>query len=415
MDGIPIAEPTNAILAAITFVLEEIVTDLNSRFLGSVLLASVLGAFVAHAFLGPQPAFALQYIGVSSWTVYLLVPVVAAAASLVGVFFQEATLKLRARRKGFERVPDWCRPALGGIVTWLLGSAVFLTTGRLGIFGLGYGDLSAGLSNHLPWTIAGILLGAKLLATIACYGFGGCGGIFSPTLFVGGMCGIFMSGLLGSVYDFQPHEQTLLAVVGMSACLGAVVRAPITSILIVFEMTHEFDLVPPLMVTALISHAISQRFTKKNFYEALLTQDGHDLEHLIPPRDLNTWQQLPVSAIANFQPVIVSNLEPDELEKTLKAHPYQCFPYSPDGTNWHFLRRQEIESALQEGRVPGLEKSVTCQPGISVRRLQHLLIESPTGVVLIKDKDGRNLLGLITLHDLLRAEVAMAEAHKDGF
>ena len=79
----------------------------------------------------------------------------------------------------------------------------------------------------------------------------------------------------------------------MSACLGAVVRAPVTGILIVFEMTHEFSLVPALMIGALISQGISRRMTRANFYDAILEQDGYKLEKLLPPRDLRSWQNCP--------------------------------------------------------------------------------------------------------------------------
>jgi CIC family chloride channel protein len=98
-------------------------------------------------------------------------------------------------------------------------------------------------------------LGAKLLATVLCHGLGGCGGIFSPTLFLGGMCGVCLAGLGALALPLNGPDQLTLAVVGMSACLGAVVRAPVTGILIVFEMTHEFSLVPALMVGALVSQA----------------------------------------------------------------------------------------------------------------------------------------------------------------
>ena len=84
---------------------------------------------------------------------------------------------------------------MGGLITWALGCSIFLATGHLGVFSLGYDDLSAGLSHELSWRVAAILLGAKFMATVACYGLGGCGGIFSPTLFLGGMCGIALAGL----------------------------------------------------------------------------------------------------------------------------------------------------------------------------------------------------------------------------
>ena len=79
---------------------------------------------------------------------------VAAVAAVVGVVCQKWTMGLRARRKAFLRVPAWVWPSLGGVITWVLGSAVFVTTGHSGVFGLGYDDLSAGLGLQLGWKIA---------------------------------------------------------------------------------------------------------------------------------------------------------------------------------------------------------------------------------------------------------------------
>jgi len=404
-----LAAAFNTPVAAVTFVLEEIVQDLNSRYLGGVLLASVIGALVAHGFIGKQPAFLLATIESPGWAAYALTPLVAAAAALVGLYFQKSTLALRARRKGFENVPLWIRPAMGGFITWVIGCGVFFLTGSMGVFSLGYQDLSQALTEHFDWALAGVLLASKLVATIACYGFGGCGGIFSPTLFFGGMSGIVLAGLLGMVFPLHPSDHILLAVVGMSACMGAVVRAPVTSILIVFEMTHEFALLPALMIGTLVSQAISRKLAKENFYDALLHQDGHQLEHVIPPRDLQSWQQLPVSAIANFSPVLLKDLSRETVEASLKQHPYLAFPVILDKQLTGVLTRAEAEKAMRENREPRLEPAVTCRPNQSIRELQLLLIESTTGVVVLTDRPGGRVLGLVTLHDLFRAEVSIAE------
>ena len=405
-----LAAAFNTPLAAVTFVLEEIIADLNSALLGSVLLASVIGAFVVHALVGKQPAFALSGVETSGWFVYGLTPVVAAVAAFIGVVFQKWTMGLRARRKDFRRVPAWVRPSLGGLITWVLGSAVFVTTGHLGVFGLGYEDLSAGLGLQLGWKIAGILLGAKLLATVLCYGLGGCGGIFSPTLFLGGMCGICLAGLSALAVPMSGPDQLALAVVGMSACLGAVVRAPVTGILIVFEMTHEFSLVPALMLGALVSQAISRKLNRHSFYEEILVQDGHRLEHVIPPRDLRGWQQLPVAAVANFHPVMATELTFAAMQELLRAHPYQRFPVVLNGTVTGILTRKEAEAALLAKRPPSLEPVVTCLRRDSIAILQDRLIESNSLIVVLLDRPGGHMLGVVTLHDLLRAQAAMSGA-----
>ncbi|MGO9199443.1 MAG: chloride channel protein [Limisphaerales bacterium] len=405
-----LAAAFNTPLAAVTFVLEEIIADLNSALLGSVLLASVIGAFVVHGLVGKQPAFTLTGVDSPRWLVYVLTPVVAAVAALVGVVFQKWTMGLRAKRKEFRHVPAWMRPALGGAITWALGSAVFLQTGRLGVFSLGYDDLSAGLAMQLGWKLAAILLGAKLVATVLCYGLGGCGGIFSPTLFLGGMCGICLAGVSGLAMPLSGADQLALGVVGMSACLGAVVRAPVTGILIVFEMTHEFSLVPALMVGALVSQGISRKLCRHSFYEEILVQDGHRLEHVIPPRDLQAWRQLPVSAIARFEPVMASDLRAEALVRLLKSHPYQRFPVVQNGTLAGVLTRKEAERAMAEKREPKVEAAVTCVPVEKVGELQGKVIESNSLMVVMVDRPGGQVLGVVTLHDVLRAEAAMAEA-----
>ena len=347
-----LAAAFNTPIAAVTFVMEEIIQDLNSNLLGQRIAG--LGDRRTHCAWFGRPAAGVFHrehrcanvAGVCADAVCR------GAGQFVGVVFQKTTLDLRERQRQPGKIPGWLKPAIGATLAWGIGASVFLLTGHLGVFGLGYGDLTAGLNQQLPWDIAGVLLVAKLLATVLCYGFGGCGGIFSPTLFFGGMSGLLLAGVVGLVTPLPTEDTLTLAVVGMSACLGAVVRAPVTGILIVFEMTHEFSLVPVLMIGALISQAISRRLTRANFYDAILEQDGHKLEKLLPPRDLQSWQKLPVSAIANFQPVMLNSLEPVEVEKILKAHAFGCFPVMT-GANWPALpcglnwQRRRPKSARQ--------------------------------------------------------------------
>jgi len=223
------------------------------------------------------------------------------------------------------------------------------------------------------------------------------------------MCGVCLTGLSAKVMPLSAPDQLALTVVGMSACLGCVVRAPVTGILIVFEMTHEFSLVPALMIGALVSETISRRMNRLSFYDALIKQDGHQIEHVKPPRDLQGWLQLPVSAIANFRPVLVQNLNADELTVLLKAHPYQRFAAIHDGVLVGILTRKEAESAIAERRQPKLETAVTCLPHQTIRELQSLLIDSTAFMVVLLDEPNGKILGLITLHDLLRAEVSVAK------
>ena len=406
-----LAAAFNTPLAAITFVLEEMLNnEFSSRVLGGVVFAAVTGALIVQAFLGPQPAFSLPAVESVTWLMYAILPVVATAASLIGVAFQTLTLRIRERVRDRGRLPAWLRPVEGAVITWVLGCAVFLVSGHTGVFGLGYNDLSLALTNNLAWQIAGLLVVAKLAATVASYAWGGSGGIFSPTLFLGGLTGFFLAGVAGTWIPLGPSDRIVLAAVGMSACFNAVVRAPLTALLIVFEMTHQFSMVPALMFCSLVSQAIGGRLGgRHNFYDALLLQDGHELIRIKPPRDLKSWQNLAVSEIAKARPVAVTSLEPAALRDVLSRYPYGRFPLIVDGAIQGVIRRQEIEAALAAKRDPRADPPEFCAPGASVREVGNLLIKSASGMVLVRDGPGAELRSLVTLHDLVRVQASFSD------
>jgi CIC family chloride channel protein len=409
-----LAAAFNAPLASVAFVLEEIIGDLNSRSLGMVLVAAVVGAFVVHACIGAQPAFSLPNITEPTWRAYLLMPVAAALGAVAGAFFQRATLDLRAASRKRPVVPRWLHPLAGGLLTWVIGMAVFAKSGRLGIFGLGYDDLSDALSHGMAWKLAAVLLIGKLIATIACYGLGGCGGIFSPNLFFGAMAGVVVAGIGGDFMHLSQGDIVLLEVGGMSAGLGAAVQAPVTAILIIFEMTHQFELVPGLMLAGLVSQVIARAMNPVSFYEEALEQDGHQMEHLIPPRDLRSWHNLPISAIATFKPIVITDMAEQALKDLLAAHPYRHFPVQTGENVTGVARRTEIELALAGKRPVQIEPVPSCRPGDTIRGCQSLLIESPTETLVVSDQPDGKVLGIVTLHDILRAQVSMSDREGAG-
>jgi len=402
-----LAAAFNTPLAAITFAIEEVIGDLNSRFLGRVVLASVLGAFVVYAFLGRQPAFALPAVENVSWLHYAAVPLVAFLAASAGRVFQTSTMGLRGRLIHQGRVPGWLLPVAGGVITWAIGISVYLATGKIGVFGLGYQNLSSALNNAFDWRVAGLLVLAKLAATVVSYSFGACGGIFAPSLFIGGMSGYFLGGLIGLWLPLTPADRIVLSAVGMSACLGSIVRAPLTSMLIVFEMTHQFSLVPGLLLGTIVSQAVARFIGPLNFYDALLVQDGRDLHKVRPPLDLQSWQNLPVSAIANLRPVVIHDLSADGLKKTVTRYPYAYFPLVIGGRLQGILGRGEIQSGLAAGATPEVRRAVTCHPGQTVREIGDKFIESPSNILIVLDQETGSVMGIITLHDLIRAQASI--------
>jgi chloride channel protein, CIC family len=286
----------NTPLSAIAFVLEQISEDLNHRdFLAQVLIASATATFVSHTLLGENPAFAIPAVSHISGIPYLLVVPLAGLAALAGVGFQKGTLAWRSQIKRTKRVPLFLKPAVGALINWVLGIAVFFGIAKIGVFGLGYGDLETMLGGGVTASQATFLLIAKLAATTAVYAWGGVGGIFSPTLFFGAAVGLVFGDLCGLVVDLGPSDRIALSVAGMSACFGAVVRAPITSILIVFEMTHEFSFVPLLMIGTIASQAVSRSLCRTDFYNGVIEQDGIVLERYLSSPSLPSLQSRPIS------------------------------------------------------------------------------------------------------------------------
>ncbi|MDD5200708.1 MAG: chloride channel protein [Terrimicrobiaceae bacterium] len=273
-----LAAAFNSPLAGVALVLEEIAGGRDqAKFAGRSLFAAALAVLIVYLMLGNHAALPLRANIPLEWRALWLSPVVALVAGLAGIAFQWSTLRLRGWMKR-SPIPPALRPACGAAVGCAAAVAAFALTGRLGVFGLGEGDLLATLQNHLAWSVAGCLLAAKILATTFCYGAGGCGGIFAPLIFFGGMSGTLVFGLAQSAFGLDPDDQTMLSLIGMTACLCSVVRAPITSILIVTEMTQQLQALPALMVAAVIGAFLNHYILGENLYDSALRQDGIEFE-----------------------------------------------------------------------------------------------------------------------------------------
>ena len=233
-------------------------------------------------------------------------------------------------------------------------------------------------------------------------------------IFFGAMAGLGVAGAAQLVMPLHGSDLAMLAVIGMSATLGAVVRAPVTSILIVFEMTHEFALVPPLMLGAIVSQAISRRLLAHNFYDALLEQDGHDLDRFTPPRDLSSWHRQPVVALANPRPIVLASLETGVVKSVLARHPYQAFPVIKDGVFAGILWRETAEAALKQGITPALRPTVVCRPDEPLKQAELSMIEHGATVAVVIPEGETKMTGILTLHDLLRAGLAASEQSETG-
>jgi CIC family chloride channel protein len=263
-----IAAAFNTPLAAVVFALEEIVGDLHAPVLGSVVLASATSWGVLRLFLGNNPLFKVpqyQLVHPAEFAIYAVLGVI---GGLVSVVFTKLLLGMRAY---FLRMPQktvWVQPAVGGLVVGLLGWAVPQ------VLGVGYGYVGDALNGRMALELMALLVVLKLVAVTTSYASGNAGGIFGPALFIGAMVGGSVGTWAHRLFPVYTANPGAYALVGMGAAFAGIVRAPMTSVLMIFEMTQDYAVIVPLMISNLVSLFISSRLQRMPIYEALAIQDG---------------------------------------------------------------------------------------------------------------------------------------------
>src|ERR1700678_3180712 len=263
-----IAAAFNTPLAAVLFALEEIVGDLNAPVMGAVVLASATAWIVLLGSLGNHPLFKVpqyQLVHPAEFAVYAVLGV---AGGLISAVFAKLLLGIRERFLRFPRHTVWFQPLAGGLLVGVMGWFVPQ------VLGVGYGFVGEALNGNMAFKMMLLLVVLKLFAVTVSYASGNAGGIFGPALFIGAMLG----GSVGTVaHYFFPHYTATpgaYALVGMGAVFAGVVRAPMTSVLMIFEMTQDYAVIVPLMIANLVSLFIASRLQHEPIYEALAVQDG---------------------------------------------------------------------------------------------------------------------------------------------
>jgi CIC family chloride channel protein len=295
-----IAAAFNTPIAAITFALEEIVGSLNQRLLGGIVVATVAAAVVEHALVGGHPVFAVPQYALRQWWELIGYSVLGVFAAVAATVFVKSVLWMRGAVRGWSGCPGWAKPGVGGVLVALLG------TPFPAVLGIGYATLSTALLGQLPMTTMAVLSMVKLAATVVSYAWGLAGGIFAPSLYIGGMLG----GALGAgIQHWVPANPNLVgsfALVGMGAFFAGAIRAPITSIMIIFEMTGDYAIILPLMIANVISYTLAARWQPTPIYDALLKQDGLHLgDH-----DMSAFRQLSVASAMTHAVVTAGPAEP---------------------------------------------------------------------------------------------------------
>lgn len=417
-----IAAAFNAPIAAVTFTIEEIVGDLDQTLLSGVVVAAALAAAVEHSILGGHPVFSVpgsyQLQHVSSLLVYAMLGV---AAALVSRVFYTILLGLRRRLLRSRRCERALIPGLGGLAAGLLAVGVHAWLGVGGVLGDGHETLSAALTGTLTLHIMAALAAAKLLATAACYSTGGAGGIFAPVLFIGGMLG----GVFGHVDQMLLHpeggEFGAFALVGMGAFFAATIRAPITSVLIIFEMTRSYGLILPLMIANSVAYVLARMWRPVPIYEALLQQDGLQLPHT----------KRAAAALSAFRVQDAMTTELVALESSesiasavsrIQVHDFSMYPVVDEhGGLTGLVSLARLKHRLAEGRGAALvaseARAETClRSDLALVDAVATMSALAARQMAVVEGDSRRLVGVLSMSDVLRAhtEAARATASLEG-
>ena len=292
----------NAPLAGAFFALEEILGSLSVSAFPPVVVASVVGAVVSRAAFGNHPAFPIprEYGYTGLVEVLVLFPLLGVLCALMSVLFVRTYFGLGGVAASFIET----RPRLAAAMPWASGAIVGLLVlaSRGELVGTGHLAISLQAFGRMAWWALLLLAFGKIIVTSLTLQGGGSGGLFTPSLFVGAATGGAMGVVLRTLLPTVPIAPEAFALVGMGAVVGAATGAPLTAILLVFEMTNDYAIVPPLMIAVVVCHVVARRLEPDNLYSGWLRRRG---EHIALGADRDVLAGLSVADAYVHDPVIV--------------------------------------------------------------------------------------------------------------
>jgi len=370
--------------------------------MGAVVLASATAWMVLRVFLGNHPLFKVpqyQLIHPAEFAVYAVLGV---AGGVVSAIFTKLLLGIRARFLRLPRNTVWLQPAAGGLLVGIMGWFVPQ------VLGVGYGYVGDALNGRMAFQLMLLLVVLKLIAVTTSYATGNAGGIFGPSLFIGAMLG----GVVGTVahHLFPAHTASAgaYALVGMGAVFAGVVRTPMTSVLMIFEMTQDYAVIVPLMIANLVSLFIASQLQHEPIYEALAIQDGIHLPSAGARQRSGEYQVVRVMQTASqLLPADITAREALEQVRSSKVR------------SWLVTDQRGVEGVinlaqLEKAAAEGADKKV----GQLVDPMMFPHVHADQGMDLALERMGANqidilpvvnrgnvhkLEGIVTLRDVLDA------------
>jgi len=331
----------NTPVAAVIFALEEIIGDMNAALIGSTVVASVAAVIVERSILGNSPIFHVpQYhlVHPAELIAYLVLGVTGGILSLA---FSKGLMWLRAL---FLRMPKRTRviqPAMGGLAIGVI--LIFVPQ----VMGVGYEYVNQALNGGLLLKTMALLCLVKLVATIISYSSGNAGGIFAPSLYLGAMAGGAIGTLMHRFAPFPTGDPGAYALVGMGTLFAGIIRAPMTSVFMIFELTQDYQVFVPLMIANMVSFAISKHYQPTSLYHALLQQDG---VHMPAPGirvPSGNWRAVDIMT-RNFA-LVPANASTATALQAFETSGLQALLVGSDSWYEGLLERDKVEEAIRSG------------------------------------------------------------------
>ncbi len=409
----------NAPIAGVFFALELIIRDFQTESFGVVVLASVTADVIGRAVFGSHPFLALPGFQVVSSYEYLLYALLGVVAAVVGVGFIKVLYGMEDLFDRFWPGPDWLRPASGGVLLGLL----LLVLPEM--YGVGYPVLEGGVRGHYSGGFLLVLLVGKLVAVSLTIAIGGSGGVFAPSLFMGAMLGTAFGDLAGHLLPGLTGSPGTYGLVGMGAVFAGSARAPITAVLIVFELTGDYTVILPLMTAIVIAAGVSNLISSETIYTLKLRRRGIDI---LRGRAANLMQVLSVADAMVAIPAAAPEDSPlNELIARFAAEGLDALPVvDAKGTYRGTITSADLERSAQENLLdatagqlarttPTLRADQTLEAALGV------LVSNERSGLPVLSAEGHHVTGWITHRDVLRAynerlhrSVTAAEAPPGG-
>ena len=407
-----LAAAFNTPIAAVLFSLEEIIGDLHAPVLGSVVLASAASWMVLHLVLGDSPLFHVpgyHLVSPGELGAYVVLGIVGGLSSIA---FVKLLLWLRAQFAKMPRASLWIQPVVGGLSVGLIGYFVPQ------VLGVGYDQVERVLNGDVLLKVVALLAVLKIISTAVAYASGNAGGIFGPSLFIGAMVGASVGSVAHLIFPASTAGPGAYALVGMGTAFAGIVRTPLTSVIMIFEVTRDYTIIVPLMISNLIAFYISQRFQKVPIYEALAHQDGL---HLPTRSSRMEWEVPLVSTAIRKAP---ESLHPEmtiaRASEKVKDSNLESWPVGDELGLVGMVRTRHISHAMDRGRedmtIARLMQIARRSDGERAVDLPHVHNDQPLSRALARMRDNghkvlpvvsranaRIMLGVVTLPDILKA------------